>query len=541
MQNSDIVYKVKLLGNLLELHDENPFKVRALQNAYSTLKKVVDPIHEMSAGTLASLPAVGKNIALIIKEIGESGTSKELNELLDKTPEGIVEMFNIKGVGPKKIAQFWHIMGLMTVGELVYYCTENRLKDAKGFGEKSQKDILEKALLYLSSKSKWLYARLEPLLKDFESALEDSELVQFKLTGQALRKEQIVEEVHYVVEADEWPVYIDSFEIEDQDDDHMIGLYKDQLKVKLSLCIEDVMKEAFLESFGTDVNVEELFDLSKIPSNTSDESSIFEKLGINYFPPEVRWNSKLCKIPGDSLIKDGDIQGVIHCHTTYSDGIHTLKEMCAYAMENGYSYIAITDHSQSAFYANGLIAERVEQQSREIDQLRVKFPGLTIFKSIESDILNNGSLDYEEDILKQFDLVIGSVHSVLNMEEDRATTRLITAIENPYMHILGHMTGRLLLARKGYPLNYDKIIDACVANNVCIELNANPQRLDMDHKWLRKATDKGVFISINPDAHSKQGIHDIHYGIIAGRTGGLEKSMVINTLDASGFISKLKK
>lgn len=537
--NSEIVYKVKLLANLLELHNDNPFKVRSLQNAYSTLKKVADPIGEMDKDYLGSLPGIGKSIAQTIADIAAAGTCKELDVLLEKTPDGIVEMFNIKGIGPKKIAQFWHGMGLMSVGELVYYCTENRLKDAKGFGEKSQNDILEKAMLYLNSRDKWLYARIEASLAEFEGAMRDSGIMQYQLTGQAYRCEQIVEDVHYIVEADDWPPYIENFEAEGGDDDTVTGVFKEQLKIRLSLCLDDVRSEAFVESFSGKVDIDSLFDRSLIPQ-AAEEDEIFESIGIRYIPRELRWDQDLCRLNPSGLIDHADIRGVVHCHTTYSDGIHTVREMCAYAREQGYEYIAITDHSQSAFYANGLVVERVLQQHREIDQVTAEFPDLKIFKSIESDILNDGRLDYEDEFLEQFDFVIGSVHSVLNMDIERATDRLVRAIEHPSMHMLGHMTGRLLLARKGYPVHVGKIIDACAANGVVIELNANPQRLDMDYTLLRKATDKGVLISINPDAHSKQGIHDIRYGVIAGRCGGLEKNSVINTLDAGGFLLKLK-
>lgn len=540
MENQEIVYKIKLLGNLLELHDENPFKVRALQNAYSTVKKVSDPIENMSVEELSALPGVGKNIAASIIEIAADGTTQELTQLQDKTPEGVVEMFNIKGIGPKKIGVFWRTMGLMSVGELIYYCSENRLKDAKGFGEKSQKDILEKAQLYLNGKNKWLYAKLEPVLIDFESVLENSELINYQLTGQAFRKSQIVDKIVYIVEADTWPPYIENFEIEDENDDAVTGVYNGLLKVELILCEEDVVKEAFLQSFEEDVPLDLILNPREIQNGKKSETEIFKDLSINFISPELRWNAALCKIEAEDLVKDEDIKGVIHCHTTYSDGIHSVKEMCSYARENGYSYIAITDHSQSAFYAKGLIIEQVYQQHREIEKLKLEFPDLTIFKSIESDILNDGSLDYEEEVLASFDFIIGSIHSVLNMDESRATTRLIKAIENPYMNMLGHMSGRLLLARKGYPLDYSKILDACVANNVIIELNANPQRLDIDYKLIKMATDRGVLISINPDAHSKQAINDIRYGVIAGRSGGLLKDHVINSLDAAGFIKTLK-
>ncbi|MEL6720569.1 MAG: PHP domain-containing protein, partial [Bacteroidota bacterium] len=241
------------------------------------------------------------------------------------------------------------------------------------------------------------------------------------------------------------------------------------------------------------------------------------------------------------LIQDQDIKGVLHVHTTASDGAHTLADMCAYAQSLGYEYIGITDHSKSAFYASGLKIDELEEQWNVIDELNSKLAPFKIFKGIESDILNDGRLDYEEEILKQFDFIIASVHSNLKMDEAKATQRLITAIENPYTTILGHPTGRLLLSRKGYPIQHKKVIDACAANNVHIELNANPYRLDLDWTWIPYALNKGVKIAINPDAHSKEGIHDIHFGVEVARKGGLTKEDCLNALTLSDFEQILAK
>ena len=211
------------------------------------------------------------------------------------------------------------------------------------------------------------------------------------------------------------------------------------------------------------------------------------------------------------------------------------------AKELGYQYIGITDHSKSAFYANGLKPDRVLEQIQAINALNAKLNDFTILKGIESDILNDGSLDYEEDILKQFDFIIASVHSNLRMDEEKATNRIIKAVENPYTSILGHPTGRLLLSRQGYPIDHKKIIDACADNGVSIELNANPYRLDLDWSWIPYATEKGVLISINPDAHSTQGILDIHYGVLSARKGGLTKEQCLNTYSVSDFLKYLRQ
>ncbi len=539
MENSEIVAKVKLFGELLELHEENPFKVRAWQNAYSTLKKVGEPIAGMTSDQLGALPAIGKNIISAIVSISNTGSLDELDTLLAKTPEGVVEMFNIKGIGPKKIARFWHEMGLLSVGELIYYCTENRLRYVKGFGEKSQQDILEKARLYEASKNKWLYANIEPLLAEFEKSLHTASIHRFRLTGQAFRREQIVEQIRYIIDSDDKIADIPDFVVTKDDRGVITGKFLDKVTIDLIIDRMHPYKRAFLESFSEMVDIDSLFDSEKIPES-EDESVIFNTLDLPKIPEELRWSYELCRLNPPNLISYNDIKGVIHTHTVYSDGIHSIRDMCKFAQQNGFEYIAFSDHSKSATYANGLSIERILQQHREIEEVKTEFPDLKIFKSIESDILSDGDLDYEAEILQLFDFVIGSVHSGLNMDTERSTQRLLKAIEHPNLNILGHMTGRLLLSRNGYMPDVDRIIDACAANNVVIELNANPQRLDMDYTLLRKATDKGVMISINPDAHSRDGILNIKYGVIAGRNGGLEKLNVINTYPGDEFLARLR-
>lgn len=275
-----------------------------------------------------------------------------------------------------------------------------------------------------------------------------------------------------------------------------------------------------------------------------DEAAIFKAKGVHFIPPEHReYPETLKEYEGKSpvLIDVADIKGIVHNHSTYSDGLHTLSDMAAYVKASGYQYFVISDHSKSAGYAGGLSEEKVIMQWREIDQLNKSYnDGFRIFKSIESDILIDGSLDYTDDILKEFDLVIASIHSVLNMDEERATARLIKAVENPFTKILGHPTGRLLLARPGYSVDYKKVLDACAANGVSMELNANPQRLDMDWTWIPYALNKGILISINPDAHSKESIHYVKYGVAAARKGGLIPEMCLNTKTSEEFQNWIK-
>jgi DNA polymerase (family 10) len=263
-------------------------------------------------------------------------------------------------------------------------------------------------------------------------------------------------------------------------------------------------------------------------------------------PPELREGTSFIEKAKNNtlpvLITLPDLKGSLHNHSTWSDGINSVEEMALYCRDDlKLEYLGMCDHSKSAFYAKGLSIEQVINQQEEIDHLNKKLNGFHIFKGIESDILYDGSLDYPEEILKRFDFIVASVHSILKMDEEKATSRLIKAIENPYTTILGHPTGRLLLSRSGYPINYKKVIDACAENNVVIEINANPLRLDLDWRWHQYALEKGVWLSINPDAHRKEGFLDMYYGILAGRKGGLYKERCLNALSLQEIATFFKE
>jgi DNA polymerase (family 10) len=278
--------------------------------------------------------------------------------------------------------------------------------------------------------------------------------------------------------------------------------------------------------------------------NLEDEKAVFEKANLPYVAPELRENASILtprSSPLAPVIEEQDLKGILHVHTTWSDGLHSLREMCEHVRSLGYAYIGITDHSQSAFYANGLKPDRVLAQMEEIEKLNEELAPFRIFKGIESDILNDGSLDYEEVILEKFDFVIASVHSNLKMTKEKATERVLRAIENPHTTILGHPTGRLLLSREGYPLDWDKIFEACARHKVAIELNANPYRLDLDWTLIPEAVRRGIPISINPDAHSKDGVHDVRYGVMVARKGALTAGNCLNSRDIAAFEAVLSK
>jgi DNA polymerase (family 10) len=312
--------------------------------------------------------------------------------------------------------------------------------------------------------------------------------------------------------------------------------------------INDFYRDLIL-STGSTAHLDLLFNILPDLPSLSSEEAIYRNLGLDYIEPELREGlneivqAQTHTLP--KLIQYKDLRGTLHNHSTYSDGVHSLEQMALHCKDVlGLEYLGICDHSRTAVYANGLSIERLEQQWNEIATLNEKLAPFKIFRGIESDILGDGSLDYPDEVLAKFDFVVASVHSNLKMDEDKATTRLIKAIENPYTTILGHPTGRLLLSRAGYPLDFKRVIDACAANGVVIEINANPLRLDLDWRWHRYAVEKGVLLSINPDAHRTEGLHDMQYGVLVAQKGGLQASNCLNAyaLDAiTTYFNKKKQ
>lgn len=519
LNNRQIADKFNLLGEIMELHDENPFKIRSYYNAYQTLRKWDTDLTQMTKEEILKIPRVGKAIGDKIEELITTGRMNTLTKYEDKTPEGVIEMLSIRGLGPKKIRVIWHDMKIETVGELLYACEENRLVNYKGFGEKTQSDIKQKIEYYLKSKDKFLYAKVhQPAERSIKILKDHFPDHLFSLCGDIRRLNPVVTGIEIITNK---PILLEKDHIEGFET-HEGKLTFEEFPVKIyEVDTIDFYKELFKRSGSEDF----ISAFSPKYLNAGDENDIFKAKGVPFIPPEFREAQKALTRVKDGdfrLIAVSDIKGIVHNHSTYSDGIHTLKQMSDYVKECGFEYFVISDHSQSAGYAGGLKEEEIYAQWQEIDHLNREYgDSFHVYKSIESDILTDGSLDYPDDILSQFDLVIASVHSVLNMDEDRATSRLIKSIENPYTKILGHPTGRLLLARPGYPINHQKIIDACAANGVTIELNANPLRLDLDWTWIEKAVEKGVLISINPDAHSMESIHLIKYGVAVARKAGL--------------------
>lgn len=552
MDNQGIASHFSLLADLMELHGENPFKIKSYQQAGRTLKKMDVSLEAMTIQELEELPGVGKAIAEKIRTLCDTGHLPLLEKYLEITPTGVVDMLQIKGLGPKKILPLWKELHVESLGELYYACIENRITLLKGFGEKTQEAILQNLEYLMQNSGKQLLSKVERKWEQQHLLLKSvfGESATFIPTGAFSRKEQILESVEVILKDFSIKEATDKLTQEGipySSSEESITLQQDDLQ---GIIIFPTVQESFgtrlFSSSSTAAHI--AFVKSRIPGgqilNCENEADIYQLAQLPVFPPEWRHeHSEWFSNPEEqlqALISPADIKGIVHTHSVYSDGNSTIADISEAGKQMEYEYLVITDHSKTAIYAGGLTETKILEQHAEIDALQAQLNDFVIFKGIESDILNDGSLDYPDDILKSFDVVIASVHSQLRMDLEKATQRLIKAIENPYTHILGHMTGRLLLSRKGYPLDMMKILDACAANGVSIELNANPHRLDIDWEWIPAAVNKDILISINPDAHNLKGIQDIRYGVYSARRAGLQKDQCLNTLDANSFIKKIK-
>lgn len=549
ISNKEIAEQLNLLAKLIEIHGENSFRAKAYSTAAFKIEKLSYNLAEKPLEQVR-IAGIGEGILAAIKEIITSGQFALLQEYLEKTPAGVLDLLKVKGLGPKKIAQLWKGLEIESIDELSDACTENKLMLLKGFGLASQNSILKSIEFLRAQKGFFFYAAMEELAEQLLDLILNhfpTQLTSF--TGAWRRQETVINKLELLTTA---PLQAVSTFLKEQFSAALIDIQEpflivempEWVKVVIEFCSEENFYNRLFETTNTVAFNEAFLSRYQLPVTPISESEIFEKNTLSIIHPALRESELAIERYGKAsiqLIQTSDIKGVIHSHSTYSDGRNSIQEMALATQKKGYEYLVMSDHSQTAAYANGLSVERILQQHHEIDQLNQEMKDFKIFKSIESDILNDGSLDYEDSVLAQFDLVIASIHSNLGMDEEQAMERLIKAIENPYTRILGHPTGRLLLSRPGYPVNHKKLIDACFANDVVVEINAHPRRLDLDWKWIEYAIDKGVLLSINPDAHSTEGIDLIKYGVLAAQKGGLTPISNLSSFSLIEFENFLKQ
>lgn len=560
MENSEVVALLEEIGVLLELSGENPFKTRAYENVARRIESLDENVADLAkAGRLREIQGVGDALEEKITEFVKTGRLKYHEDLKKKFPESLFELFRVPGLGPKRIKQLYDEMNIKSLAELGAAAQSGKLEALPGFGKKMEEKILQGIEFSKEQEGRHRFdeafveaQRLKELIASGKAASK------VEIAGSLRRRKEIIKDIDILAASKTPKVLMDRF----VNDVHVArvtghGETKSSVVLKSGIAADlrvvseaefpyalmyftgskehNVVLRQRAKDRGLKLNEYALMKGDKnLPCKT--EADIYKKLDLPYIEPEMREDMGEFSVESlPDLVEMKDILGLFHCHSKYSDGHNTVAEMAAAAKKAGYKYMTMTDHSQSAAIANGLKPDRVVKQQAEIDGLNKKLKGFHVLKGIESDIRKGGELDYDDDVLAGFDLVIASVHTGQDMNEADATKRVVTAIENPYTTILGHPSGRLLLTRKGFPLNYEKVFDACVANRVAIEINANCHRLDLDWRYVRRAKDKGVMLVIGPDAHSIEDIDNMQYGVGIARKGWLEPENLLNCMTLAQF------
>lgn len=562
---SDILEEI---GTMLELKGESSFRARAYYSAARIISGLDVPLEKLVAeNRLKEVRGIGKALSAKITELVTTGRLQYHEKLKSSFPETLFELLKIPGMGPKKVKAVYDKLGIKSLGELEYACHENRLISLTGFGVKTQEKILHGIQLLKKYQGQYLYdfaqkeaERIHPLIAQHDKVIHSS------LVSSLRRKMEVIGEIDILASTNDRTEVMDFFtSLKDIESVTVKGDAKSSviLNTGINVNLHAVSDAKFpyalrhltgseehniamrerAAKMGIEILEDGLFKGGKL-IECKDESLIFHKLSLAFIPPELRENTGEIEFAERNvlpkLIEKSDIKGTFHVHSTYSDGVSTVAEMAEASMKLGFTYLGISDHSQYAVYANGMKPDAIQQQHREIDALNRKFDNFKIFKGIEADILPDGSIDYDDAILATFDFVIAAIHSKFNMTEEEMTKRIIRAMESEHVTMLAHPTGRLLLGREGYPVNLTKLINVAAANDVVIELNANPHRFDLDWRYCQLAKEKGVKISINPDAHSLDELQYTYMSIGIARKGWLEASDVINTMECHQISTALR-
>ena len=571
MDNKAVGSILEEVALFLELKGENLFKVKAYSNAARTIEILEEDLAAMiREGRLKEIRGIGEGLTQHITELVTTGRLQLREDLKNSIPPGHLEMLKIPGLGPKKIKALHDKLNIKTVGELEYACLENRLVDLQGFGQRSQEKILQGVQQVKRYHGQYLYGEvIKPAREILKRILSHPKVIRGDLAGSLRRKMEVVRNINLVLSSHCPGEVLSAFsefpEVEavlPTDDAGRRYLLRSGVGVDLRIVPDQAFPYALYwltgclghlasmseraKGLGLALREDGLFRNDRlIPCKGEEE--IFDALGLDFIPPELRENrgeiaiAETHQLP--QLIGEDDIKGIFHVHSVYSDGRNSIRSMADAAKEMGLSYMGVCDHSQSAHYAGGLSLERLRKQWDEIGRVNREMEGFTLFRGIESDILPDGSLDYEEATLKQFEFVVASVHSNFNLSREEMTQRVIKAIRNPHTTILAHPTGRLLLSREPYEMDMIRIIDEASRSGAAIELNAHPYRLDIDWRLCKYAKEKGVKIAISPDAHEVEGLKDISYGVGIGRKGWLEPGDILNAMDVGevkAFFGKRK-
>lgn len=554
------------IAAFLELKGENQFRVRAFRSAAKAVASLQTTLEEaLRSGELAAIRGIGPATLQIVTELAETGRAHWLEELRSQIPAGLIEMIRVPGLGIAKIRQIHELLGVDSVTELEAAARDGRLAKLPRFGPKTAENVL-KGIAFLRQSSEYrLYHHAAAEAETLRGALgRFPGVVDVIVAGEVRRRMEVVREVVLVVVADAAPSEIfqrlsqhpgvDEFAGQDERrvTVHFAGGTGAQVIVTTpvnagAVLVQATGSEAHVRALaaraaglGLSLHGAALWRGSEFVASP-EEQTVYEALGLAWVPPELREGfGEIDLAAGRALprlIERKDLRGFLHCHTKYSDGSSTIEQLALACRDAGYSYVGITDHSAAAAYAGGLKPDDLQRQADEIDALNARLHGLRILKGIEADILQDGRVDYGENVLARLDFVIGSVHSRFGMGREEMTARMARAMDNPCLTILGHPTGRLLLARDPYDVDIDAIIEKAAATGVALEINADPHRLDLDWRAVQRARTAGATISIGADAHSVAGLDNVEYGVGIARKGGLAAGNVLNTRPVDEFLA----
>lgn len=540
----EIAEILREIGEIIELTNDQPKKSIAYKRAAKTISNVPDLKKVVEENALESLPGIGKEISKMIAILYRQGKLNYYEELKKKIPEKTRKLLKIPSLGARRLRILIEYFNVSDLDELENALENDALQKIKLFSPSILKKIKTNIQRLKSEGFCILYRQAEQLGEAIISKLHDCAFIKrVEVAGEVRRKCEVVYHLEFVALCDQPVFCIDAFlssfwisEVLQRDENHVSVLLKSGIKASLYVVNEEKFVLEFWKRTGNEEHVKKVELLNTEDHSFKNEHQIYKSASLQYIVPELRENygeinaAKTKCLP--QLIEEKDLKGAFHCHTTFSDGSNSLEEMVQTAFELGWQYIGISDHSKSSYQANGMDEERLLKQIEEIKMLNEEYKKrkFRIFSGIECDILKDGNLDFSDDILKQLDFVIVSVHRYFGMENELMTARIIKAIENPYTTIVGHLTGRLLRIRDPYQVDVNKVIDACIANDKVMELNAYPSRLDMDWRYWIKAKEKGLKCCINPDAHSIYDLQLCKYGVLMARKGWLEPHDVINTL-----------
>ena len=581
MTKAQIAEVLEQIATLLELKDENPFKIRAYANAARSLETFGGSLSDLQdEEALAKIPGIGKSIAEKIKELAATGSLKYLEELRAEFPAAILELFSIAGLGAKKIKALYEQLHISSIEQLREACTSGRVAKLPGFGETTQAKICKSIEQRAEHAGYFQFGEIAAEAETLKSDLAvHPDAVHVGIAGSYRRRREIVHDADLVV-ATKKPEAITKFFVGHPLVESVIAQGPTKSSVRLrsgiqcDLRVVTAAEYPFALNYFTgskEHNIEmrnralqrgwtlNEYRLAPLPPNPEakkkrspgkiprvrDEAELYRALDLDFIPPELRENSgefeAAEKHALPRLIEPENLRGTFHCHTVASDGHNTLEEMAQAAQELGLEYLGIAEHSRSSIQAHGLDATKLQAQVAAIHKLNKKFHGFRLFAGVECDILRDGKLDFEDEVLSKLDFAVASIHSVFNLSEAEMTRRIIRAMENPFIRMLAHPTGRLLLTRDPYVVDIPAVLDAAAATGTWIELNAAPKRLDLDWRWWPLAKEKGVKCVINPDAHRSERLQDLWFGVGIARKGWLTKSDVVNCLPLGKIEAELKR